>query len=399
MRTSETNIREQIQDLLREGAGAATARERTTFDELAGPFGKSLVLFGAGGIGRKTLAGLRKLGIEPLAFADNNPKLWEQPLKGVQVMSPQEACARYGKSAVFVVTIWCGEGWDRMRDRVRFLRDLGCEHVLTFGPLYWKYPEVFLPHYAAAPAHEVHEQAEAVLQAAELWADEASRREYLSQIRWRLLFDFDGLADPVQHPIYFPPDLCSLVADEVFVDCGAYDGDTLASFLAQPKPGFKKVFAFEPDPGSFAKLSQKVAQLPAKDSIVVHKAATGAENGTIMFTGDGTPAASMGTGTIQVDLVKLDDVLKDEAPTYIKMDIEGAELDAIEGARELIAHHSPVLAVCSYHKQDHVWKIPLLIHSINSEYRFFLRPHLVEVWDLVCYAIPPRRLISSADAE
>ena len=104
MRTSETNIREQIQDLLREGAGAATARERTTFDELAGPFGKSLVLFGAGGIGRKTLAGLRKLGIEPLAFADNNPKLWDRPLNGVPVMSPQEACARYGKSAAFVVT-------------------------------------------------------------------------------------------------------------------------------------------------------------------------------------------------------------------------------------------------------------------------------------------------------
>jgi FkbM family methyltransferase len=285
-----------------------------------------------------------------------------------------------------------------MRDRVRFLRDLGCEHVLTFGPLYWKYPEVFLPHYAAAPAHQVHEQADAVLQAVALWDDEASQREYLSQIRWRLFFDFDGLAGPVQHTIYFPSDLCSLVADEVFVDCGAYDGDTLLSFLAQPKPGFKKVFAFEPDPDSFAKLSQKVAQLPAKGSVVIHKAATGAENGTVLFTGDGTPAASMGTGNIQVDCVKLDDVLKDEAPTYVKMDIEGAELDAIEGARQIIARHSPVLTVCSYHKQDHVWKIPRLIHSINPEYRFFLRPHLLEVWDLVCYAIPTRRLIRTGVA-
>jgi hypothetical protein len=174
MKTAETNVREQIQDLLAEGSTGAVHRERTAFDELAGPFGNSLVLFGAGGIGRKTLAGLRKLGIEPLAFADNNPKLWEQPLQGVQVMSPREASARYGKTAAFVVTIWCGEGWDRMRDRVRFLRDLGCEHVLTFGPLYWKYPEVFLPHYAAAPAHQVHEQADAVLQAVALWDDEAS---------------------------------------------------------------------------------------------------------------------------------------------------------------------------------------------------------------------------------
>jgi FkbM family methyltransferase len=396
MKIAGTSIREQLQDLLGEGAAGAAEREETAFDELAGSFGRSLVLFGAGGLGRKTLAGLRKVGIEPLAFAENNPALWEKSVNGLHVLSPQEACARYGKTALFIVTIWGGEGRDRMIHRVRFLRDLGCERVITFGPLYWKYPEVFLPHYAAAPAHQVHEQADAVLQAAELWDDEASRREYLSQIRWRLFFDFDGLADPVRHPIYFPADLCPLVAGEVFVDCGAYDGDTVTSFLAQPQPGFKKLFAFEPDPGSFTKLSQKVAQLPARDSIVIHKAAAGAENGPVLFTGDGTPGASMGTGAIQVDCVKLDDVLKDEAPTYLKMDIEGAELDALAGTRRIIERHSPVLAICSYHRQDHVWKVPRLIHSINPDYRFFLRPHVADVWDLVCYAIPPRRLVRSA---
>jgi FkbM family methyltransferase len=395
--TAQTRIRDQLRELFTEGFAGAIHRERTSFDKLAGAFGKSLVLFGAGNLGRKTLTGLRKLGIEPLAFADNNFNLWAQTLNGVPVMSPQEAAARFGKSAVFVVTVWSGEGPDRMRDRVRSLRDLGCDHVLTFGALYWKYPDAFLPHYAAAPAHEVHEQAESVLEAAELWADDASRREYLSQIRWRLLFDFDGLADPVNHPIYFPSDLCALVADEIFVDCGAFDGDTIANFLKQQILGFKKIFAFEPDPTSFAKLSQKVASFQAKHCIVLQKAATGAENGPVAFTGDGTPAASMGAGPIQVDCIKLDDVLKDAVPTYIKMDIEGAELEAIEGAHQTIKQHSPVLAVCSYHKQDHVWKIPLLIHSINPDYRFFLRPHLVEVWDLVCYAIPPKRLIRRAD--
>jgi FkbM family methyltransferase len=314
MKTAETNIHEGIQDLLREGVAGAIERERATFDKQVGPFGNSLVLFGAGGIGRRTLVGLRKIGIEPLAFADNNPALWATQINGLRVMSPQEAYTLYGKRAAFVVTIWCGEGWDRMRDRVRFLRDLGCKRVLTFGPLYWKYPEIFLPHYAAAPAHKVHEQAGDVLEAAVLWDDEPSRREYLSQIRWRLLFDFDGLADPVQHSIYFPPDLCSLISNEVFVDCGAYDGDTLESFLTHAKLGFKKIIAFEPDPRSFAKLSQKVAGLPVRDAIVIHEAATGAKGGSVLFTGDGTPAASMGAGTSRVDCVKLDDVLQGEPP-------------------------------------------------------------------------------------
>src|SRR3954453_6466881 len=105
MNISEINLREQIETLLSEGSAGAIRRERTSFDELAGPFGKSLVLFGAGGIGRKTLAGLRKLGIEPLAFADNNEKLYAQPMNGVRVMSPKDAASRYGDKATFVVTI------------------------------------------------------------------------------------------------------------------------------------------------------------------------------------------------------------------------------------------------------------------------------------------------------
>src|SRR5262245_19194098 len=89
-----TGIRDQLKELLTEGAAGAINRQRTSFDESAGAFRKSLVLFGAGNLGRKTLAGLRRLGIEPLAFADNNSSLWTEPLNGIPVMSPQKAAAR-----------------------------------------------------------------------------------------------------------------------------------------------------------------------------------------------------------------------------------------------------------------------------------------------------------------
>ncbi len=67
-------------------------------------------------------------------------------------------------------------------------------------------------------------------------------------------------------------------------------------------------------------------------------------------------------------------------------------MDALVGARKTIQEKLPVLAVCAYHNQDHVWRIPLLIHSFSDQYRFFLRPHNLEGWDLVCYAIPLDRL-------
>ena len=390
--STETAIQRQVQNLLSEGISAAIERENTAFDRLTGPLGRSLVLFGAGGLGRKTIAGLRRVGIEPLLLADNNPALWDKSIDNVKVVSPQEACARYGKTAAFVVTVWGGEGHDRMNDRVDFLRKLGCETVITFGPLFWKFPKVFLPHYAAAPAHEVHQQADAVMKAAGLWEDDASRREYESQIRWRLFFDFDGLADPVIHPIYFPSDLFSLTEDEVFVDCGAYDGDTVESFVSHAQAGFRKIIALEPDPTSFAKLSRKVSGMPARDSITLHQAAVGASNGTILFSGDGLPSSSVGSGSMEVRCMALDDIALPDAPTYMKFDIEGAELDALAGARRIIEQHAPVLALSSYHKQNHVWEIPSLIQSFNPDYRFFLRPHVPDVWDLVCYAIPSKRL-------
>ena len=77
------------------------------------------------------------------------------------------------------------------------------------------------------------------------------------------------------------------------------------------------------------------------------------------------------------------------------MDIEGAELDALEGARRSIQTHRPILSICVYHKQDDLWRIPLFIHALVEDYRLFLRPHEVDGKELVCYAVPLNRLRSA----
>ncbi len=386
-----------LQELFAEGETKATARERSAYDLRAGPSKDLIVLFGAGHVGRKTLAGLRKVGIEPIAFVDNDERLWSTSVEGVEVLSPDEAARRHGSQATFVITIWRGEATDRMAQRESQLRRLGCKYVVTFQPLFWKHAEVFLPHYAVDLPHRVHRQADAVRCAGRLWSDDASRSEYLAQLRWRLLGEFDALYGPVPHTMYFPLELCPLTDHEVFVDCGAYDGDSIRSFLAQPKKSFQRIHSFEPDPANFEKLEKEVLLRPERESITLQRAAVGAHTGTVTFSGDGNEASSVGKGDMVVNCVALDEALSDTQPTYIKMDIEGAELDALNGARKIIQRHSPVLAVCTYHVQDHLWKIPLLIQSINPNYSFFLRPHLVEGWDLVCYAIPKSRLSNRTD--
>jgi hypothetical protein len=78
--------------------------------------------------------------------------------------------------------------------------------------------------------------------------------------------------------------------------------------------------------------------------------------------------------------------------TFIKMDIEGAELDAIQGASAVLKAKSPVLAISVYHQLDHLWKLAGLINNINIDYSFLFRPHAAGGWDYILYAVPQSRL-------
>jgi FkbM family methyltransferase len=387
---SQDPLRTELEALFSADIAEVVERERTAFDRVAGPYGDSLVLFGAGNLGRRALDGLRELGIEPIAFADNSPALRNGDINGVRVLSPGDAVRAFGDSATFVITIWRGEAVDRMHDRRRQLLDLGCSRITTFGELFWKYPETFVPHYAIDLPSKVHREADSVLAAYDLWADDESRREYVAQVRWRMLMDFDGLPAPVEHDIYFPDDLVELQPHEVFVDCGAFDGDTLQGFVGRRGSSFERAICFEPDPGSFEKLNRYVRSLPTgiRDKVETHQLAVGARREKVYFDAMGTASSSVGAGTVEVECVTLDEVLQETGPTLVKMDIEGAELDALEGARRTISRSAPMLAVSAYHRQDHVWRVPLLVRSMSDEYRFFLRPYLAEGWDLVCYAVP-----------
>jgi FkbM family methyltransferase len=167
----------------------------------------------------------------------------------------------------------------------------------------------------------------------------------------------------------------------------------VSSFLKVTGGRFERIVAFEPDPLNCAKLRNGVAALPGElaERIEIRQQATGRSNSLVSFAVTGGEGSAMGTGDFCVECVKLDSALDGVVPTIIKLDIEGAEIEAIEGAREVIGRSMPVLAVCSYHRQSDLWRIPCLIHSICPDYRLYLRPHRMEGWDSVCYAVPPHR--------
>jgi FkbM family methyltransferase len=394
----------EVDRLLSESITDCFRRERDAFDTLATHGGQSIVLFGAGRLGRQTLRGLREVGRSPVAFSDNAEALWGTQIDGIEVLPPATAANRYGGRAAFVVTIWRAGGPHRFEHSRAQLSALGCKYVIPLAVLAWKYAPQMLPHYCMDLPHRVLEEHADVRRALALLGDARSRAEFAAQLRFRLLGDLDSLPHPDADPQYLPAGIFQWRDDEHVVDGGAYDGDTLKSVIAAGRP-FRDYVALEPDPVNFVALERYVAALPPSlvGRVRAMPLALYSTRTRMRIQHGGSVSAALAAPTGpelpgDVTCVPLDELCADRPLTFLKLDIEGAELEAIEGARKVIARDRPVIAVCVYHRQNHLWQIPLLIQSIVGGYDYYLRPYNEEGWDLVCYAVPDERVSDAPDA-
>lgn len=385
----------ELENLLKEDISSVRERERTAFDRLVSPFGNSIVIFGAGNLGRKISERLRKDGVEPLAFTDNNSKAWGNLIDGISVLSPSDAAKKFGKVAAFVVAIWSPGSHHRYPETAKKLREFGCIKVVSFVSFFWKYASDFLPNCFMDLPHKTYSNNEDIKKAFRLMADEESRENFITQLKWRMIESYDELPASTSEIQYFPKHLFTYSKEEVFIDCGAFDGDTILEYTRLVDSNFSRIFAFEPDPINFGKLHDYVDTLRVeiKTKITLEQKATGKQKETLSFFTTGTASSVISReGATVIESISIDEALQQQNPTYIKMDIEGSEIDALLGAQKSIENNLPVLAICVYHRPDHLWKIPLLIHSMSDQYHFFLKAHQEEGWDLVCYAIPTTRL-------
>ena len=382
---------EQFEAIFSESIERARQRERAAFDDAAGALAKSLVLYGAGNLGRMVLRGLRKNGLDAMAFADANPTLRGQKIDGVPVLSPKDAVRQHGASAAFVVCVWHPDQRSGVQNIVDQLAAMGAARVLPFVYLFWKQSGSFLPHYFwELPSKYLAQQA-AIRQAYDTFDEEASRAQFIGDLELRIRGVFPARPLPLTDKQYFPDGLFQLSPDECFVDCGAYNGDTIKEFAVETNGRFRRIIAFEADPDNFLRLKTGVAeQSQLLGRVTIHQAAVGRTPGTLRFAATaGANAAVSESGTTTVSCVSLDEVLGDETPTMIKMDIEGSELDALNGAGRVIATHKPLLAVCLYHRPEHLWEIPMWMAQPDA--RLYLRSHALDGFDSVCYAVPGHR--------
>lgn len=377
----------QLEEILHQNPSVLLQNQEASFKQLTADTGTRYVLFGAGRLGQITLAGLRKADIEPLAFADNNSSLWGKKIGDLQVLSPKSAADQFGANAVFIVTVYTSAPvWKQ-------LRGMGLR-IASFAMLAWQYPQTLTPHGGVERPRKIFEEANKVRQAFALWADDVSRNEYLGLLKWHNSLNSSALPPHLpQRDIYYLDELITPIANEVFVDCGAFDGDSLQEFLERRRQVFDQFLAIEPDPANCKALRSRIESLSleTQNKIQVIQSVVGAKHELVTFNATGTAGSGIGKGSYQVECAPLDDILANTKPTFIKMDIEGAEPDALLGAHQTIGKNTPALAICLYHAQEHLWQIPLQVQSFSDQYSFYLRRYADECWEIVLYAVPNKR--------
>lgn len=183
-------------------------------------------------------------------------------------------------------------------------------------------------------------------------------------------------------------DLFSPGKDEIFVDGGAYNGDTITDFLDWTGRVYNKIYAFEPIDEMLQIIQKRVAQehKGGGGKCELYQNALWNKCEEIVFSEDGASSRVTETGTKNIMGVGLDEIVGDEKITYIKMDVEGSELKALEGARNTIIRNKPRLAICIYHKPEDIIELPTYILELVPEYKFYIRHYCSNMWETVLYA-------------
>jgi FkbM family methyltransferase len=205
----------------------------------------------------------------------------------------------------------------------------------------------------------------------------------------------DSTYTPIQ---YFDWNILRKRKNALYVDCGAYDGDSVVNFVGHYGSDYAHIVAYEPTPDLFRILRQNSAAIPR---VALRNAAVGEKSAILPFRcfqsaslnflppgGESDLAA-----TINVPVVVLDqDIDPAVKISLLKMDIEGGEVPALKGAREHIIRDKPQLAICVYHLLDDLRVIPRLIHSYNSDQDFYLRNHRLHFSNEVVFYADPRNV-------
>jgi FkbM family methyltransferase len=175
-----------------------------------------------------------------------------------------------------------------------------------------------------------------------------------------------------------------------YIDCGAFDGDTITDFLTMVNEEYRAITAVEPDKENLQRCKQRLESLNgmhARKTVYICAAVSDRDDSAWFASNGSTDSKLSESGTVKVDTINLKRLITGPE-LYIKLDIEGAEYSALAGAVDTIIEHLPYLAISVYHHYDDLVRIHRLLKEAVPEYRFALRTHGMNGTDTMLYCFP-----------
>lgn len=361
-------------------------------------FNKKFIFFGASDFGIKVYNYLEKIKLENniLYFCDNDEKKWNKKVCGIKVISPKQLQDLCLDGITILVT-------SMYKDEIK-------SQLESIGVKESKYISFESLQVIFEDSKELVKNKHYIKELQNVLQDKYSLITLERLLKFIFTGDNDFLKDIIDNEQYFPEDIINLSEEEIFVDAGAFNGDTIKEFIKKTNGKFKKIYAFEPDNSNYIQVKKFINNFHLDEKIKLFKYGLYKSKSTIKFASNIGGCSRVienfevareklsiaGIHEIEflteIKTISLDEILNDKEVTFIKMDIEGAEMDALIGAKETILKNKPKLAICIYHdvlKHEDLWKIPLFIRNLNLEYKIYIRHHDGSgISETVCYAIP-----------
>lgn len=335
--------------------------------------GEPLILFGASAFGLKVSRMLNQLNVNISYFCDNDTSKAGKSLNNIKIISTGEL-SNFGKDIKIGIT----SAW--ALDIKRQLIELGYKNVHILPNT-----DTRIQYFNRDVILDANDDINRLINILE---DEQSISSFKNLINYRYSKNINYLEAAIDNveKEYFDDDIVHLTGQEIFVDGGAYDGNTTLEFVQKVDNKFLKAYLFEPDTLNYSKLCENMGTKSGDNRFDVHRAALYSKNTVLNFSDSGDMGSRIFSGgKIEVNAVALDEAI--DRATFIKLDVEGAEEEALLGSERIIKSHKPKLAVCIYHKPQDLWKLPLLIKKLNDSYKIYIRHYNPNLLGTVCYAV------------
>lgn len=366
--------------LLRLNLPAAQARFRRMAEdhrrlvERAG----GLHIFGAGTIGRQVLNDCRRRNVAVRGFVENNSARHGCiecgiPIGGVAELDPRTD----------VVVVSAGNHAEAILQQ---LRQLGFAHAINLSQFFYLIQSADQPE----PGYLDDLAANRIrwICLSLLLGDARSRQVVDAVVRHRLALDTSCLAKVRDRdiPQWFDPAFLKPDPRAVFVDGGAFDGDTAEAFRRFNGPA-RRIHAFEPDSEIAARARERLAGFP---EAIVHARGLSNRPARIGFVRTGITDGRLAPDDACEEFAEVTsvDAVVPESLTYLKLDVEGAEAMAIAGAARQIERNKPTIGLAVYHKPGDPWLLPMQIAELDPGYRFYMRHYTDVAFETVIYAAP-----------